>query len=139
MSLIEINWNPGKQQLRVFGFSALAASLVLAGVFVLIWGLAIVWAIAAVAAGAAILLTSLISPRAARIVYVILSAVGLPIGFVVSFVLLAAFYFLLLTPLALVFRLIGRDALHRRLDRTADSYWIPRKPAANLDRYFHQT
>jgi hypothetical protein len=129
MSLIEIDLNPGRRQLRVFGFS----------VFVLVWGLAMVWAVVAVAAGAVILLTSLISPRAARLIYVTLSAVGLPIGFVVSFLLLAAFYFLLLTPLALVFRLIGRDSLHRTLDPAADSYWVPRKPATGLDRYFHQT
>ncbi len=139
MSLIEIDWNPGRRQLRVFGLSALAASVVLAGAFVLLWGLAIVWAIIAIAIGAAILLCSLVSPRAARIVYIVLSAVGLPIGIVVSFVMLAAFYFLLLTPLALLFRLTGRDALRRRFDHTTDSFWIPRKPTASLDRYFHQS
>ncbi len=139
MSLIEIDWNPGRRQLRVFGLSALAASIVLAGVFVLLWGLAMVWAVVVLAAGAAILLCSLVAPRAARIVYIALSAVGLPIGFVVSFILLAAFYFLLLTPLALLFRLIGRDPLHRRFDHTTDSFWIARKPTASLDRYFHQS
>jgi hypothetical protein len=139
MPLIEIDWNPGGRQLRVFGLSALVASAVLAGVFMLLWGLAIVWALAALAIGTAILLCSLVSPRAARVIYVALSAVGLPIGFVVSFVLLAAFYFLLLTPIALLFRLIGRDALHRRFDPARDSYWIARKPTASLDRYFHQS
>ena len=139
MPLTEIDWNPGRKQLRVFGLSAMVASIVLAGVFVLIWGLAIVWAIVALAAGAAILLCSLVSPRAARIIYITLSAVGLPIGFVVSLVLLAAFYFLLLTPLALLFRMIGRDPLHRRFDRGADSYWVPRRSTASLDRYFHQS
>jgi uncharacterized membrane protein len=139
MPLVEIDWNPGTRQLRVFGLSALAASVVLAGVFVLLWRLALVWAIAALAAGAAILLCSLVSPRTAKVLYVALSAVGLPIGFVVSFVLLAAFFFLLLTPIALLFRLIGRDPLHRKFDRAADSYWIARKPTASLDRYFHQS
>jgi hypothetical protein len=139
MPLIEIDWNPGARQLRVFGLSALAASVVLASVFVLLWGLAMIWAIVALAAGAAILLLSLVWPRAARVVYIALSAVGLPIGFVVSFILLAAFYFLLLTPIALLFRVIGRDSLHRRFDRTAGSYWIARKPTAGLDRYFHQS
>jgi hypothetical protein len=139
MSLIEIDWNPGRRQLRVFGLSALVASVVLAGVFVLLWGLAIVSAIVALAAGTAILLCTLVWPRAARIIYVTLSAVGLPIGFVMSFVLLGAFYFLLLTPLALLFRLIGRDSLHRRFDRGQGSYWVPRKPTASLDRYFHQS
>ena len=56
-----------------------------------------------------------------------------------SFVLLASFYFLLLTPIALLFRLIGRDPLHRRFDRGESSYWAPRKPTASLDRYFHQS
>lgn len=139
MSLIEIDWNPGRRQLRVFGLSALAASVVLAGVFLLLWGLAPVWAIVVLAAGAAILLCSLVAPGPARIVYIALSAIGLPIGFVVSFLLLAVFYFLLLTPIALLFRLIGRDPLHRRFDRGEDSYWIARKPTAALDRYFHQS
>jgi len=139
MPLIEIDWNPSARQLRVFGLSAMVASIVLAGAFVLVWGLALVWAIVALAAGAAILLCSLIAPRAARIVYMTLSAVGLPIGFVMSFVLLSAFYFLLLTPLALLFRLIGRDPLYRRFDRGRDSYWVPRKSTATLDRYFHQS
>lgn len=139
MPLIEIDWNPSARQLRVFGLSAVIASIVFAGAFVLLWGLAIIWAIVALAAGAAILLCSLVSPRAARVLYIALSAVGLPIGFVISFVLLAAFYFLLLTPIALLFRLIGRDSLHRKFDRAADSYWIPRKPTASLDGYFHQS
>ena len=139
MPLIEIDWNPSQRQLRVFGLSAMAASIVLAGVFVLVWGLAMVWAIVALMVGAAILLCSLLSLRAARIIYIALSAVGLPIGFVMSFVLLSAFYFLLLTPLALLFRLIGRDSLHRRFDHGQDSYWVPRKSTASLDRYFHQS
>jgi hypothetical protein len=139
MPLIEIDWNPGRRQLRVFGLSALAASVVLAGVFVLLWGLALIWAVVVLVIGVAILLCSLVSPRAARVVHIALSAVGLPIGFVFSFILLAAFYFLLLTPIALVFRLMGRDPLHRKFDSAADSYWISRKPTASLDRYFHQS
>jgi len=139
MPLIEIDWNPGRRQLRVFGLSAMAASIVLTVVLLLVWGLAIGWAVVVLSVGTAILLCSLVLPRAARIIYVALSAVGLPIGFVVSFILLAAFYFLLLTPLALLFRLIGRDPLHRRFDRGQDSYWVPRKPTAGLDRYFHQS
>jgi hypothetical protein len=64
--------------------------------------------------------------------------VSLPIGWAVSFILLAAFYFLLLTPLGLFFRLIGRDTLGRKFDPDAESYWLTRQPPKNLDRYFHQ-
>ncbi len=112
--------------------------------------------IVVLAAGAAICLCSLISPAVARILYLGLTLVAMPIGFVVSFVLLAVFYFLLLTPVALVFRLIGRDALCRSWrgrpalaasrqgsptqgqDALATSYWVPHKPSEDMERYFHQ-
>jgi hypothetical protein len=51
---------------------------------------------------------------------------------------MAAFYYLLLTPVGLVFRLIGRDPLRRRFDRNATTYWIARRPPETSDRYFHQ-
>jgi len=139
MSLIQIDWHPGAKQLRVFGLSAMAASLVLSAVLVLLWHVAMIWAMIALAAGAAILLCSLVSPRAARVVYLVLTVATMPIGLVVSFVMLAAFYFLLLTPVGLLFRLIGRDSLHRTFARKADSYWVARGPPPSVDRYFHQS
>jgi hypothetical protein len=39
-------------------------------------------------------------------------------------------FFCLLTPLAFVLRLCGRDRLRLRLDPLASSYWIARDPAA---------
>jgi hypothetical protein len=111
--LIEIQWHPTVKQLRVFGVGGLLASVAAALVLHFVWGLAAPWAIVVFAAGAVLCSCSLISPAVTRIVYVGLTLVAMPIGFAVSFVLLAAFYFLLLTPVALVFRLIGRDALCR--------------------------
>ena len=52
---------------------------------------------------------------------------ALALGFVMTRVLLTIFFFLVLTPVALIFRLIGRDALHRKLDRDAPSYWIKKQ------------
>ena len=138
MPLMEVDWHPGPKQLRTFGLSALVASTILAVVLVFLWAAAVVWAIAVLVAGVGILLCSLISPRAARTLYLVLTVATLPIGFAVSFVLLATFYFLLLTPLGLFFRLIRRDPLGRRFDRSCSSYWIPRRPPADMDRYFHQ-
>ena len=138
MPLIEVNWHPDTKQLRLFGLSALAASAVLACVLVFVWAVAVIWAFVAVGVGTALLLCSLIWPRAARVLYLVLTIAVLPIGFAVSFVLLAAFYFLLLTPVGLFFRLLGRDPLGRRFDRSCESYWTPRRPPASVDRYFHQ-
>jgi hypothetical protein len=139
MSLIEIEWHPSVRQLRLFGVSALAASVVLGLVLVLLWGVTPVWALVPLTAGMCIFLCSLTWLRAARIIYLVLTVAAVPVGVVVSFVLLGTFYFLVLTPLALLFRLIGRDSLHRSFDRAADSYWVPHKPPGSLDRYFHQS
>jgi hypothetical protein len=136
--LIEIQWHPAAKQLRVFGAGALLASIAAALVLHFVWGLAALWAIVVFAAGAALCLCSLVSPALTRILYIGLTLVAMPIGFVVSLILLAAFYFLLLTPVALVFRLIGRDALCGRFDAAATSYWVPHKPSEDMERYFHQ-
>jgi hypothetical protein len=137
--LIEIEWHPTGRQLRVFGVSGLLASVAAALVLFFLWGAAVLWAAVVLAAGGVIFLCSLVSPKLARILFIALALAALPIGLVVSLLLLAAFYFLLLTPLAFVFRLTGRDALRRRLDAGAESYWVPRPTGDDPERYFHQS
>ena len=138
MSLVEIEWDPNARQLRVFGISGLVASIVAALVLRFVWGVTAGWSLAVIAVGIAVFLVSLSCPRLARALYVGLTVLVLPIGLVVSFVLLAAFYFLLLTPIALVFKVIGRDPLGRRFDPGAASYWVPRRRTEGMERYFHQ-
>ena len=45
-----------------------------------------------------------------------------PIGWVVSHLLLGVVYFLVLTPIGLTLRALGRDPLERRFDQSASSY-----------------
>lgn len=47
----------------------------------------------------------------------------------VSPVALGAIYFLVLTPVAVVRRLVGLDALHRRFEPGRPSYWVERTGA----------
>ena len=138
MSLIEVNWRPNNKQLRGFGKIALIALAVISLVLYLVKGLEVRWALAIAAVGLAIFVSSLISLRLTRAIYLGLVAATLPIGLVVSFVLLTAFYFLLLTPLAFVFRLTGRDPLRRKFDSGAQSYWLKHRPPQGPERYFRQ-
>jgi hypothetical protein len=138
MSLVEIKWHPSDRQLHTFGVSGLLASAVAAFFLHRLWSVAILWSVVVLVIGAGILLCSLVAPRITRILYLGLTIAALPIGLVVSFLLLAAFYFLIVTPLAMIFRLIGRDALCRRFDSTTPSYWVPHKSAEEAERYFHQ-
>jgi hypothetical protein len=138
MSLVEINWYPNRKQLQNFGIIALAASAIICLLLYLLKGIAIQWALTIFAAGFIIFASSMISLRLTRMIYVCLVAVTFPIGLVVSFTLLMAFYFLLFTPLGFIFRLMGRDPLRRKFDPTANSYWLQRNPPEDPERYFQQ-
>ena len=83
-------------------------------------------------------LLAILRPAALRPFYLAITAVSLPIGVVVSFVILAVLYFGVFTPIALVFRLVGRDVLHRRFDASAKTYWTPRRAVQDVRRYFRQ-
>jgi len=138
MSFVEINWHPKQKQLQNFGKIALIATAVISLLLYLLKGVAIQWASIIFAAGLIIFLSSVISLRLTRAIYIVLTAVTFPIGLVVSFMLLAIFYFLLLAPLGLIFRLMGRDALCRKFDATAESYWLSRRGPEGPEQYFRQ-
>ena len=70
--------------------------------------------------------------------YVGLTLLALPVGYLVSYLAMGALFYLLITPLGLFFRIIGRDPLQRRFRKEAASYWIPLGPGPPRERYFRQ-
>jgi hypothetical protein len=135
---MKINWSPNHKELRKFGIISLTASALIALLLYVLKGLGIQWAAAIFFVGLIIFISSMISIKVTRWIYLGLILVTMPIGFVVSFTLMAIFYYLLLTPLGLIFRLTGRDSLDRKFDSKTNSYWIFRRQPENADRYFHQ-
>jgi len=147
VALVAIDWRPSAKQLRCFGAAAaLLAGGIATWVFFRhsLFGFAfgppasrtaawVLWGV-----GAACLASALAAPRALWPLYVLLNVVTLPIGFVLSYVILLAMFYLVITPVALLFRLIGRDALHRKFDRQAESYWTPCEGPPPAKRYFKQ-
>jgi len=138
MSLVKIDWNPKSKQLQSFGKIALVASAVISLLLYLLKGVAIQWVLIIFAFGFIIFIISMISLELTKMIYLGMILVTLPIGWMVSFILLSAFYFLLLAPLGLIFRLIGRDPLCRKFDPNAKSYWLSRQPPKGPEQYFHQ-
>ena len=80
----------------------------------------------------------LIRPRLVRPIYVAAAVATFPVGWLLSWVVLGLVYFGVFTPVALAFRLIGRDPLHRRGGPPADSYWEPKPAPAEPGRYLRQ-
>lgn len=147
MALIEINWNPDGKQLRSFAilwfvFFACAGAVVAwrAGLIGGVprpgasWNVpAFLWALAVLVSAVGVAFPAAIKP-----VYLIWMAASFPIGWTVSHLLLGVTYFGLFTLVAGIFRLIGRDALSRRIDRGAATYWVRRSPHPEVARYFKQ-
>ena len=138
MSLIEIDWNPKSKQLRNFGKIAMVASVIISLLLYLLKGVAFKWLLIIVAFGLMVFIISMISLKLTKIIYLGMILLTMPIGWVVSFIVLAVFYYLLLAPLGFFFRLIGRDPLYRKFDSNAKSYWLARRPPKGLEQYFHQ-
>jgi len=57
---------------------------------------------------------------------------------VVSPVVMGVIFFGIFTPVAIVMRLAGRDALAMRLDKTLPSYWVRRSPPGPADDSFKE-
>jgi hypothetical protein len=138
MSLVQINRNPSRRELRQFGWIWMA--------FVAFFG-AVVWfkfhnpALArwVWAAAIAVPLVGWAIPSFMRVVFLGMSYLAWPIGFVVSHVILALVYFLVLTPIGLLMRLFGYDSMKKRFDREAGSYWVPRSIVdEDAKRHFRQ-
>jgi hypothetical protein len=84
-----------------------------------------IWA-AVIAAGFA--LTTAIAPRALEPLNRLWFRFGLLLGRITSPIFLAVFYYVVLTPLALLMRSTGKDVLRLRRDAKASSYWVVRTP-----------
>jgi len=138
MALIEINRNPTPAQLR--GFAWLWFPLFCAAVGAIIGWRTGRWELAAIVAAPVLVvaLCGAFAPGVVRVVFVGLMVLTWPIGFVVSHVLMGLVYYGIFTPLGVCMRLFGWDAMTRRLDRNASSYWVNLPPPPSKGRYFRQ-
>ncbi|RJO65079.1 MAG: hypothetical protein C4523_16860 [Myxococcales bacterium] len=62
-------------------------------------------------------------PVAISPLFIALTYIGLALGWVNTRLILGLLYFLVFTPLGLLFRLIGKDPLNRRIEKNAGTYW----------------
>lgn len=76
-----------------------------------------------VAAGGLSALLALAFPMALKPLQIPWMLLALALGFVVSRILLGVLYFLVLTPMGLIGRLLGKRFLDERIDRGAESCW----------------
>lgn len=134
--MTRIDTDPGRRELLVFG-ALLPLAVVLAGfligrhtgagVRVSIW-----------VVGGAIALVYATIPALRRPVYVGIARLTQPIGWAVSHLVLILVFALVVTPVAVLLRLLGRDPLARRADARLPTYWVTRTTGRDARRYFQQ-
>jgi hypothetical protein len=132
----DIDFHPSRSKLRQFGVLSL-----LVGAGLTAWSASggdlpqsVGWIGGALALAGFI---GLVMPPAIRALFVILSVAAFPIGWIVSRVALGVLFFLVVTPIGLIHRARGRDAL-RLKRREAATYWLSRDTARHPERYLRQ-
>ena len=137
MNWSDIPFNPSRKMLRQFAAAFFVIFLVLGAWKVwftsqLLLGLALV--------GLAMLvgLAGLVRPALLRRIFVAWMVVAFPIGWLISQIILAVLYFLVLTPVAWMLRLRRRDGLGRRPTPDRASYWEPKHSPLDPRSYFRQ-
>ncbi len=116
--------------LRQFG-------LTLGGILAVVFGLLLPWkwewnALPNwywIAGGAVIAAWALIDAGSMRSLYRAWMRVAMAIGSVVNAVILAIVFFLLITPMGLLSRMMGKDPMRRSIDANAGSYRVKSKLA----------
>lgn len=138
----DTNWNPDLAARRSFAKSLIIGFPVLALVFTLVGWLKThalpTWTpwVAAIGAGLGIVLW--LVPQIARPFYLVWYFAACCIGIVVSNALIAAFFYLVITPFGLAMRLFGRDPMTRQRDKSKASYWRDAEKAVDPQRYWRQ-
>jgi len=137
MRLIQIDHDPSSRQLNVFGVIWLVFFSIVGGIVLKNGGsvqlATVLWCLATV-----VPVLGWIVPGFMRFIYIGMAYAAFPIGFVVSYLIMAVVYYLVLTPIGLVMRLFGYDPMDRHFNASADTYWCPREQDNSLNTYFRQ-
>lgn len=89
-----------------------------------------------VVVSAIFLLLSFVSPRLLHPLNIAWMKLGAFLHKVMNPLVLGGIYFFLITPIAIFFRLKGRDVMQQRFDPLIETYWVKRNPAGPESKSF---
>lgn len=129
--------SPGEPDLRKFSWLVGGILLIIGGV---VWYRDAGWYPVLLGIGGVLVVVGTVLPLAVKPFYYAWMSLAVVLGFVMTRVILSLFFFLVLTPAGLFFRLIRRDALHRKFDPQAPTYWVKKHYAitdrSRLEKFF---
>jgi hypothetical protein len=138
MALVSLNLKPSQKQLRDFGFVSLVMFFIIGLLLLGLGKVAAKGCISFCLVGVVLYILSRISVALIKPVYLGMIVATYPIGWVVSHLVMALFYYGIITPVALFFRILNRDPLCRKYEPEADTYWIQCRKKRSAKDYFRQ-
>lgn len=137
MALIEINWNPKQRELRMFSV-ALACLSSLAGLFSFQREASVLLTGTLCGVALVCFLLAWLAPQVMRPVYLLWMILFYPLRWLISCLLIAVVFYLVITPVGILLRLCGYDFVGKRFDSRATSYWQPKPQVRKPEDYFRQ-
>lgn len=122
--------SPDKQELRTFSF-VFAAGLVIMFGLLFPWLAERPWPTWPFITAAIFVTAGLAIPQALLPLYKLWMKIGHVLGWINTRIILGLIFFVIFTPVALGLKILGKDPLRRKLDRSIGSY---RVPSEKLDR-----
>ena len=90
--------------------------------------------------GAVLILTAVIYPKILKLLNKIWMGLAIILGFVMSRVIIAILFYLVLTPIGLLAKLFGKKFMDLKYNKSAESYWekrsIKEKKQLDYERQF---
>jgi hypothetical protein len=137
MAMIEINLNPSRRELLVFGVLLVTFTGLLGLLAHFQWDFPTaarwIWL-----GGGSLALLHFTIPSLRRVFYLGWMYAAFPIGWTVSHVVLGIVYFGVVTPIGLILQLFGYDSMSRRARSNQTSYWEVSSSPEDPKRYFRQ-
>ncbi|HWY76683.1 MAG TPA: SxtJ family membrane protein [Verrucomicrobiae bacterium] len=139
----EVNWNPDRSARQKFGISLMIGFPVIAAVLLLVghfakggWKPGLFW-LGGVGFALGLIFWAL--PSTAKPFYLVWYFIGCCVGFVVGNLVLALFFYLLLSPIGCLMRLSGRRSVSKGFDKSKSTYWESAEKPSDVKSYYRQS
>jgi hypothetical protein len=131
-----IDWKPSRHKIRVFAITLFVAVVFFAALLLLLRRPHP--AVYLLVAGTVLSLACYLLTAIGRWVYLLWMAIGYLLGLVMSPVVSALIFYLVLTPLALAFRVAGKDNLRLKRAIDSESYLLDHLDVSDPEQFRRQ-
>ncbi len=131
-----IDWNPSPEKIRAFAITLLIAAGVFAALLLLLGRTQA--AICLLIAGAVLGTASYLLTVFGRWIYLLWMVVSYLLGQIVSPIITALIFYLVITPTAFFFRIAGKDNLRLKRNADAESYFVDHPDISDPEQFRRQ-